>query len=239
MAVPMALGAHPWFGVLLSAGLMCAALCWMLQGWLPPKWALFGALLAGVRFDAVTSWMNSYWGGATAALGGALLIGALPRLLKHPRVRDALLAGAGLAILSQSRPFEGVLLSVPVGALLLSRFFTTRLTHFKLHVRPLAALAVASIAVIAGGLYYNWRVTGHAPLLPYQLHQRIYGTPQETCCGKAPVTTASRLAAFKDIRDNFEWQLGLFQEQSTWAAAWAKRWPPSFAACGIFTSSRS
>lgn len=221
MAVPMALGAHPWFGVLLSAGLMCAALCWMLQGWLPPKWALFGALLAGVRFDAVTSWMNSYWGGATAALGGALLIGALPRLLKHPRVRDALLAGAGLAILSQSRPFEGVLLSVPVGALLLSRLFSARMGRTRIgearpHIRPLATLAVASLAVIALSLYYNWRVTGHPLLLPYQLHQQIYGTPQNLLW-KGPVTTASRLAEFKDIRDNFEWQLGLFQEQSTWS----------------------
>ena len=70
--------------------------------------------------------------------------------------------------------------------------------------------------MIAGGLYYNWRVTGHPLLLPYQLHQQIYGTPQNLLW-KGPVTTASRLAAFKDIRDNFEWQLGLFQEQSTWS----------------------
>ena len=31
---------HPWFGQLIVTGLMCSAICWMLQAWLPPGWAL-------------------------------------------------------------------------------------------------------------------------------------------------------------------------------------------------------
>src|ERR1700730_7227780 len=27
---------HPWAGILITGALMCAALCWMLQAWLPP-----------------------------------------------------------------------------------------------------------------------------------------------------------------------------------------------------------
>src|SRR5450432_679768 len=110
---------HPWIGTLVVTAVMCAALCWMLQGWLPPEWALLGALVAASRLGVVSYWMNSYWGGSVSALGGALVLGAFPRLKRKPRTRDAIAMAVGLAILANSRPYEGFILSLTVAAAML------------------------------------------------------------------------------------------------------------------------
>src|SRR5713101_4774134 len=105
---------HPWIGQLMVTAIMCSMVCWMLQGWLPPGWALLGAILAVLRLGILSYWMDSYWGGSVPALGGALVLGALPRLKRRPSIWHAFLMAAGLAILADSRPYEGLLLSVPV-----------------------------------------------------------------------------------------------------------------------------
>src|ERR1700751_2713663 len=92
---------------------MGAVIYWMLLAWLPPRWALLGGLIAWLKFAVVSYWVNSYWGGAVAATGGALLLGALARLLRRPRSRDAFLFALALAILANSRPYEGALFSLP------------------------------------------------------------------------------------------------------------------------------
>ena len=81
---------HPWVGLLIVSALMCAAICWCLQAWLPPNWALLGGFLAVLRLGVFSYWTNTYHAaGSLAALGGALILGALPRLLKTSRYRYA------------------------------------------------------------------------------------------------------------------------------------------------------
>ena len=221
LASAKAIGCSPWLAVCLSVAAMCGAICWMLQGWLPPQWALLGALLAITRFSFLSYWMNTYWGGAVPAIGGALVVGALPRIMRLCRPRDSLLLGLGLAILAQSRPFEGFLLSLPVCATLIAWLFrTTRVrtrrvgwdVRLKRMVLPLCGAAAAIFAVTA---YYNWRVTGDPLVMPYQLHQRLYGTPQ-SFFWSAPVFEAPGLQRHKDLLDNFHWQLKAYLTQASW-----------------------
>ena len=178
MAIGQVLG-NPWIGVLLSDAAMCAAILWMLQGWMPARWALLGGVLAALNLGIASYWMNSYWGGAVAGAGGALVLGALARIRRRAGVGSALLLGLGVAILANSRPYEGLLFCVPVGAWLLwwlvgkikSREAAgTRIRNVFL---PLSAVLILTIAFIG---YYNLRLTGNALLFPHVLNTRTYHT---------------------------------------------------------------
>src|SRR5438093_91766 len=177
LAVGQVLTGVPWIGVWLSVGLMGAAICWMLQGWLPPGWALFAALLLSLRLGTVSYWMNSYWGGAPAAIGGALALGAVAWLRRRPRAIHSVMLGTGLSLLVNSRPFEAVLLGLTIGPAVLRIALPSRGGWSRTATVIVPALAVLALAG-ATDAYYQWRVTGSPWRLPYQVNRQTYGWPQ-------------------------------------------------------------
>ncbi|HXM60501.1 MAG TPA: hypothetical protein VN950_06565 [Terriglobales bacterium] len=166
---------HPWIGNLLVTALMCAALTWMLQAWLPPGWALLGGLLVLLRFGVFGYWLNGFWCGSITALGGALVLGALPRLKRHLRVRDAIWLALGLAILANTRPYEGLVLATAVAVVMatwLARPTRPKLPAVLIRVIAPIALILAITAVATG--YYNYRVTGSPFRMGYQVDRSLY-----------------------------------------------------------------
>jgi hypothetical protein len=175
LAAGQVFAGHPFWGVWLSVGLMCAAICWMLQGWLPPGWALLGGFLAVMRLALFSYWANTYFGGAVAAIGGALVLGALPRIKRSQRVRDAVLMAVGLALLANTRPYESLFFCVPIAAALL--LWIIRQTgpavsrSLRRVVLPLGLTSIIAFSIMG---YYFWRVTGSPFRIPYQVNIATY-----------------------------------------------------------------
>lgn len=170
---------NPWIGVLLSCAAMCAVIYWMLLAWLPPRWALLGGIIAWLKFGIASYWVNSYWGGAVAATAGALLLGAVARLLRRPRTRDAILFALGLAILANSRPYEGLIFSLPSLFVLARWLYQKAIPSSGVQNRwRTVSLPIAAILLLTATFmgFYNWRLSGNPLLFPNALNVRTYHT---------------------------------------------------------------
>ena len=176
MAAGKVLFGNPWFAVLILSGLMCAAICWMLQAWLPPAWALLGGMLTLVRLGLFSYWINTYTGGGLiGALGGALVLGALPRLMKMARFRYGLLMAAGIILSAAVRPYEGLLLCIPVAvALVRWAFFGKNRPSPAVLLRRAAAPLLLIVAAGAWMGYYDYRAFGSPFILPYTVNRANY-----------------------------------------------------------------
>ncbi len=210
LAAGQVLLSHPWYGVLISASLMCSAMCWMLQGWLPPRWALLGGWLAVLRLALFSYWINMYYGGAVAAIGGCLVLGALPRLMRNLRIRDGVLMALGAIILANSRPYEGVLVCLPVAGRLL--WWAARETNFGVWILVRRLLAPAALLLAAAGFtaYYDYRVFGDVFTLPYQVNRATYAVAP-VFLWQAPKPEPSY--RYQTMRNFYtKWELGDFQK---------------------------
>src|SRR5713101_6441113 len=204
---------HPWIGQWIITALMCSALCWMLQAWLPPGWALLGGMLAALRLGILSYWMNSYWSGSLAALGGALLLGALPRMKKRLRLWDAVLMATGLAILANSRPYEGLLLSLPVAVAMLVWLLGKKRPVLSVSFRRVMMPIVLILGVAAAATgYYYWRVTGSPFRMTYQVNRGNYAmAPYFLWQSPRPEPVYHHAV----MRDFYSWELARFEEYRT------------------------
>ena len=176
LAAGQVIGGHAMVGVWISTALASAAVCWMLLAWMPPWWAILGSLFMAIHPGILLKWGQSYWGGAMAMLGGALVFGALRRIMRRPQSRDALLLALGLAVLANSRPYEGVVTSLPVAMLLFAWTVGKNGPSFQVSMKRIVlpiAIVLVLTAVAMG--YYNLRVTGDPLRMPYQVHESTYG----------------------------------------------------------------
>ncbi len=216
LAVGQRLG-HPWIGQWIITAVMCSALCWMLQAWFPPGWALFGGMLAVLRLGILSYWMNSYWSGALPALGGALVLGSLPRLKKYLRLRDALLMALGLTVLANSRPYEGLILSLPV-AVAMILWMTGRSHPENKLLLSRVVLPILVVLLISGAAtgYYYYRVTGSPFRMAYQVNRETYATaPYFLWQSPRPEPEYHHVI----MRDFYRWELQYFEQNRTWRGA--------------------
>jgi hypothetical protein len=159
----------PRAGILLSMGLAAASLCWMLQAYLPPEWALAGGLLAVLRISWFSYFGNSYWGGSVAMLGGCLLLGAAARLARKMQPRHGLLMALGMLLLANSRPFEGAVLAFPIGLYTLWTLCAQRATG-RVWLPGLGLLGAGAACTA----YYCYRITGQLTF-PWVLYWQQWG----------------------------------------------------------------
>jgi hypothetical protein len=166
---------NPWIGQLLASALMCAAVCWMLQGWIPSRWALLGGVLVVARLGLLSYFTNGYWSACLPAVGGALILGALPRIQHGARRLDAAIMAIGLSILANTRPYEGFLLGLGVAIALLAWMLGKNGPPVQVSLARIVLPLVLMLALLATWTgYYYYRVTGSPFRMTYDVNREMY-----------------------------------------------------------------
>jgi hypothetical protein len=209
---------HPAFGVWLGVGLACGAGAWMLRAFVPRWWAVAGGLILVARLG-LGKWGWNYWGGAVAFAGGALFIGGWVRVMRKPRTAPAAAMALGLVVLANSRPYEGLLLCIPVGLATLWRFARGATPPLGTVLRK--TLLPVSLILLPAALamgYYNYRVTGNALRLPYMEYSAQYDVAPPLLFLKAnPPPTFNN----NEQRDyQLQYQYAFYEGQRTSLSIW-------------------
>jgi hypothetical protein len=156
-------------GVWLASAAAAAITVWAARAWLPASWSLFAGILIALH-PTFTWWNIGYMGGSLSACGAGLLLGAAQRMLRKPSMSLGALAGAGIALLAHTRPWEGLLFTTGVAILVLTAGWT-RVAMVLRNSVPGIVVVAASVWLIA---LHNHAVTGSYSRLPHEEFDRQY-----------------------------------------------------------------
>jgi hypothetical protein len=126
-------------------------------------------LIGAATYGVWHYWTWSYWGSTGAYLGSALLLAGVLEVSRGGRLGGGVLAGSGIGILSMTRPFEGLLMALPLVVLAVVR--VGRLAREGRRWAPLAPGAALLVAAIAFQGVFNDAVTGDPLAIPYRVYE--------------------------------------------------------------------
>ncbi|MEQ8210155.1 MAG: hypothetical protein RH917_10010 [Lacipirellulaceae bacterium] len=176
LAAGQLLTGWPLAGVWFSSALAVVCCYWMLLGWTSRVWAFVGGLICTTHTGLQLIWGQSYWGGALAMAGGALVIGGAMRMTHRRKALDAVAMATGAALLAVTRPFEGFVLCLVVGAWVLDNWLKQKGISWKQTLRrSVLPVTVGLAGLVVGLASYNFAVTGSVTTMPYSLHESVYG----------------------------------------------------------------
>jgi len=173
---------------------------------------LLGAVLAALRLSILSYWMNTYWCASVAAMGGALVLGAWPRLRKRMSLTSGVAMGTGLVILANSRPYEGLVFSIPIAVAMVAWIIGRNRPQLR---KVLPSLLVISAVLLLGGSatgFYYYRVTGSPFLMTYQVNRGQYANAPYFIWQRPQPEPVNR---HQVIRDYYRWEAREFQRNRT------------------------
>ena len=194
-------------GVWLSAAAAAMAIYWMLLSFVTPGWALAGGIVAALH-PQLLAWGHVYWGGSVAVLGAALVLGAWGRLMRDASAGSAIVLAIGLGILANSRPYEGLIVSLPLLVALLLRVLPGANRW-----RVLIPLGATLLLVGAWMGYYNFRVTGHALRMPFVEYSQQYDVYPKFWFLPARTPPQYRNDVMRSLHT--QWELGDYERMRT------------------------
>jgi hypothetical protein len=175
LAVGQVVSGQPIVGIWICLALCAALTFWMLRGWFSIVWAVVGATILICNWPVTKLWGQTYYGGAPALLGGLLLFGAAARLQRGPSFINSLWLSLGLLILAVTRPYEGLIASLPVLIVLTLRAVNAprglRRQWLLSGLLPTCMVLSCGFAVLG---WYHWQVSGSPWVWPYRLYEATY-----------------------------------------------------------------